>query len=147
MPKGLANSRLETIYASLAWDLDPCASPAKEFGVRLQITPKRFPSYNAPSNSEFRFCIARRRSPTVPDTSWSAANGNRYYYASLFGDDIDWAPDFVIDDYPEIVSVFGGVCIKDYVFRHQEDQEMWAVLARIDAHQAPAPEPCSPAAD
>jgi hypothetical protein len=69
------------------------------------------------------------------------------YRAALASLGVPVVPDFVIDDYPEIVSVFGGVCIKDYVYRHQQDEEMYAVLARIDAHQAPAPEPRSPAAD
>lgn len=50
-------------------------------------------------------------------------------------------PDFVIDDYPDIVECFGGVCIKAYVSRHQEDAEMYAVLARIDSHRALGPEP------
>ena len=50
-------------------------------------------------------------------------------------------PDFVIDDYPEIVAFFGGVCIKEYQTRHQEDEEMYAVLAQIDAHQMTASEP------
>ena len=49
-------------------------------------------------------------------------------------------PDFVIDDYPEIVAHFGGVRIKEYQSRHQEDDEMYAVLAQIDAYQRPAPE-------
>jgi hypothetical protein len=55
-------------------------------------------------------------------------------------------PDFVIDDYPEIVAFFGGVFIKEYLSRHQEDTEMYAVLAKIDAHQVAAADP-SPAED
>jgi len=47
-------------------------------------------------------------------------------------------PDFVIDDYPQIVAFFGGVCIKEYLSRHQEDTEMYAVLEQIDAHHAAA---------
>jgi hypothetical protein len=56
-------------------------------------------------------------------------------------------PDFVIDDYPQIVAFFGGVCIKEYQSRHQEDAELYAVLAKIDAHQLPAPGPSPAAAD
>ena len=55
-------------------------------------------------------------------------------------------PDFVIDDYPEIVGVFGGVFIKEYLSRHQADEEMYAVLAQIDAHVSPVPDP-APAED
>jgi hypothetical protein len=50
-------------------------------------------------------------------------------------------PDFVIDDYPEIVRVFGGVFIKEYLSRHQPDEEMYAVLAQIDAHHARSADP------
>ena len=33
-------------------------------------------------------------------------------------------PDFVIDDYPEIVDTFGGVLARPYFFRSQDDDEM-----------------------
>lgn len=33
-------------------------------------------------------------------------------------------PDFVIDDYPEIVDTFGGVLAKPYFFRSADDDEM-----------------------
>ena len=56
-------------------------------------------------------------------------------------------PDFVIDDYPEIVAHFGGVRIKEYQSRHQKDEEMYAVLAQIDAHQLSASDASSPRAD
>ena len=49
-------------------------------------------------------------------------------------------PDFVIDDYPQIVAFFGGHCIKEYLSRHQQDEEMYAVLALIDALQVPEPD-------
>lgn len=45
-------------------------------------------------------------------------------------------PDFVIDDYPEIVAFFGGVHIREYISRHQQDAELYAILAQIDAHPA-----------
>lgn len=50
-------------------------------------------------------------------------------------------PDFVIDDYPDIVECFGGVRIKEYISRHQQDAEMYAVLAQIDAVHALGPNP------
>jgi hypothetical protein len=45
-------------------------------------------------------------------------------------------PDFVIDDYPEIVLHFGGYRIKDYVYENPNDEEMYTIRARIDSHQA-----------
>ncbi len=39
-------------------------------------------------------------------------------------------PDFVIDDYPQIVSNFGGVVVRPYYFRAPEDDEM-ALIYRI----------------
>jgi len=34
-------------------------------------------------------------------------------------------PDFVIDDYPEIVRFFGGLCIRPYHGGAQSDNELW----------------------
>ena len=36
-------------------------------------------------------------------------------------------PDFVIDDYPEIVMEFGGIQIKPYYYRSQPDDQMLQV--------------------
>ena len=33
-------------------------------------------------------------------------------------------PDLVIDDYPQIVSAFGGILIRPYFFRASDDKEM-----------------------
>ena len=41
-------------------------------------------------------------------------------------------PDFVIDDYPEIVDTFGGVLAKPYFFRAAEDDEMDHIYAIIN---------------
>lgn len=44
-------------------------------------------------------------------------------------------PDFVIDDYPEIVEAFGGVMVRPYFFSSAEDREMERVydaIAQID---------------
>ena len=36
----------------------------------------------------------------------------------------DVMPDFVIDDYPEVVSAFGGVWVPPYFFKRSFDEEM-----------------------
>ncbi len=41
-------------------------------------------------------------------------------------------PDFVIDDYPDIVDTFGGVLAKPYFFRSQDDDEMDHIYAVIN---------------
>lgn len=33
-------------------------------------------------------------------------------------------PDFVIDDYPEVVAAFGGVWVPPYFFRRDQDRQM-----------------------
>lgn len=43
-------------------------------------------------------------------------------------------PDFVIDDYPEIVAHFGGLCIKPYVRGSWPDTELLAIPALVEAH-------------
>lgn len=40
-------------------------------------------------------------------------------------------PDFVIDDYPEIVDTFGGVLARPYFFRSPDDDEMERIYAII----------------
>jgi hypothetical protein len=37
---------------------------------------------------------------------------------------IEFVPDFVIDDYPEIVSVFGGYQVRDFYSKSSDDDEM-----------------------
>ena len=37
---------------------------------------------------------------------------------------VPFEPEFVIDDYPEIVSAFGGVWVPPYFFKRNFDQEM-----------------------
>jgi hypothetical protein len=37
---------------------------------------------------------------------------------------VPFEPDFVIDDYPEIVAAFGGVWVPPYFFKRTVDQEM-----------------------
>jgi hypothetical protein len=44
---------------------------------------------------------------------------------------IECMPDFVIDDYPEIVSVFGGYHISDFYARWHDDDEMEHVYRTI----------------
>ena len=40
-------------------------------------------------------------------------------------------PDFVVDDYPEIVDAFGGVVVRPYFFSSPEDVEMERVYEAI----------------
>ena len=37
---------------------------------------------------------------------------------------VPFEPEFVIDDYPEVVSAFGGVWVPPYFFKRNFDQEM-----------------------
>jgi hypothetical protein len=37
---------------------------------------------------------------------------------------VPFEPDFVIDDYPEVVAAFGGVWVPPYFFKRNADQEM-----------------------
>ncbi len=37
---------------------------------------------------------------------------------------VPFEPEFVIDDYPEIVSAFGGVWVPPYFFQRSPDEEM-----------------------
>ena len=49
------------------------------------------------------------------------------------------SPDFVVDDYPEVVSALGGVSVRPYVNDDPEDMEMSRVYDAI--HQLVAPPP------
>lgn len=40
-------------------------------------------------------------------------------------------PDFVIDDYPQIVNAFGGMVVRPYYFRAAEDTEMQEIYRII----------------
>jgi phosphoglycolate phosphatase-like HAD superfamily hydrolase len=40
-------------------------------------------------------------------------------------------PDFIVDDYPEIVAEFGGVLITPYAYARQQDTELQRVYAAI----------------
>ncbi|MBV9899166.1 MAG: HAD hydrolase family protein [Chloroflexi bacterium] len=48
---------------------------------------------------------------------------------------VDVEPDFCVDDYPEIVEVFGGILIKPYQ-RERPDADLERVLAAIRAATA-----------
>jgi hypothetical protein len=43
-------------------------------------------------------------------------------------------PDFVVDDYPEIVAAFGGFFVSEYFIEQLADQEMYAVYQTICEH-------------
>ncbi len=53
------------------------------------------------------------------------------YEAALPGLGVLPRPDFVIDDYPEIVRVFGGFICKPYYFRNRKDTEMDEIYQTI----------------
>ena len=53
------------------------------------------------------------------------------YEAALPGLGVLPYPDFVIDDYPEIVRVFGGFICKPYYFRNRKDTEMDEIYQTI----------------
>lgn len=55
---------------------------------------------------------------------------------SLLGVDVE--PHFVIDDYEEVVDVFGGHTIKPYFRRDPADQEMVRVYEKICAYNVDA---------
>ncbi len=42
-------------------------------------------------------------------------------------------PDFVVDDYPEIVAHFGGLCIRPYQRGSHPDNELLAIPALVEA--------------
>lgn len=44
---------------------------------------------------------------------------------------VDVMPDFVIDDYPEIVSVFGGFHVRDFYSSRHDDDDMEQVYRTI----------------
>jgi hypothetical protein len=44
---------------------------------------------------------------------------------------VEHVPDFVIDDYPEIVSVFGGYHVRDFYSGRDDDDEMEHIYSAI----------------
>lgn len=53
------------------------------------------------------------------------------YVAALPGLGVLSHPDFVIDDHPEIVRVFGGFICRPYYFRNRKDTEMDEIYQTI----------------
>jgi hypothetical protein len=43
-------------------------------------------------------------------------------------------PDFVVDDYPEIVTAFGGFIVSEYFIQQPADQETYDVYHTICEH-------------
>ena len=60
----------------------------------------------------------------------------RDYEAGLSLFKVTVRPDFVIDDYPEIVGVFGGTVIRPYYFPSASDGEMERVYKVINEYAA-----------
>ena len=46
--------------------------------------------------------------------------------------DVNVTPEFVVDDYPEIVGVFGGAVVRPYYFPVADDDEMQRVYRIAD---------------
>jgi hypothetical protein len=64
------------------------------------------------------------------------------YRESLAALGIAADPEFVVDDYPELVAEFGGYQIPPYVLDDPADREMATVLSRVRAvHRNGAPDP------
>ena len=53
------------------------------------------------------------------------------FYERLEGLGVDIIPDFVIDDYPEIVAAFGGVWVPPYFFKKPNDDQMTRIYKII----------------
>ena len=45
---------------------------------------------------------------------------------------VPFEPDFVIDDYPEVVAAFGGVWVPPYFFKRSVDQEMQRIYRIVN---------------
>ena len=43
-------------------------------------------------------------------------------------------PDFVVDDYPEVVAAFGGFTVKPFIRNNEDDREMERVYEAIVLH-------------
>ncbi len=52
---------------------------------------------------------------------------------------VPFAPDYVVDDHPDIVTAFGGSLIKAASSTFFEDKEMWRVYEEITAHASSLP--------
>ena len=48
----------------------------------------------------------------------------QHFHERLVELGVPFEPEFVIDDYPEVVSAFGGVWVPPYFFKRSFDQEM-----------------------
>ena len=55
------------------------------------------------------------------------------YRAQWLKSGIDIQPDFCVDDYPEIIEVFGGILIKPYPRERPADADLERVYAAIQA--------------
>ena len=49
---------------------------------------------------------------------------------------ISMAPEFVVDDYPHLVEIFGGMVVDPYRRVDPSDREMWRVLSAIASRTA-----------
>ena len=49
---------------------------------------------------------------------------------------VPFEPDFVIDDYPEVVAAFGGVWVPPYFFKRSVDKEMERIYRIVNDYAA-----------
>ena len=56
------------------------------------------------------------------------------YFERLEELGVDVMPDFVLDDYPEVVAAFGGVWMPPYFFKNSWDEQMEKAYAIINEY-------------
>lgn len=65
-----------------------------------------------------------RNHQLAPLVSGVYAKPTHHYQERLGELGVPFEPEFVIDDYPEVVAAFGGVWVPPYFFKRNVDQEM-----------------------
>jgi hypothetical protein len=65
-----------------------------------------------------------RKHQLAPFVSGVYAKPIHHYQERLEELGVPFEPEFVIDDYPEVVAAFGGVWVPPYFFKRTVDQEM-----------------------
>ncbi|MBM3943770.1 MAG: HAD family hydrolase [SAR202 cluster bacterium] len=69
------------------------------------------------------------------------AKPTNHFHEKLAELKVPFEPDFVIDDYPEIVAAFGGVWVPPYFFKRASDQEMERVYRIVSDFAASGTSP------
>ncbi len=71
----------------------------------------------------------------VIDCFWKPLYAHHERLAEL---GVPFVPDFVVDDHPDIISVFRGVLIREPRMPLESDQEMWRIYDEISAYAGSA---------